>query len=92
MPATVMDLITLPREYTMDGRYGDLNYGRVTKGGVAVGLALFVIGLAGEFVGRALLGGVSPVQDSFLVAFEFIGPLVALGAVLVFGIALPLTE
>ncbi|MDR5674603.1 hypothetical protein RH858_15865 [Halalkaliarchaeum sp. AArc-GB] len=76
----------------MAGRYGDLNYGRLTKSGVAFGALLFAIGLGGELVGRLLLGGVSPFEDTLFVTFEFLGPVVAILAVLVFGIAMPLTE
>lgn len=76
----------------MTGRYGDLNYGRLTKGGVAVGALLFLLGFGGELLGRTVFGGVSPLEDSLFVAFEFLGPSIALGAVLVFGVALPLTE
>lgn len=76
----------------MAGRYGELDYGRLVKGGVAVGAVLFLLGVAGELIGRTMLGGVSELQDSLFVAFEFLGPTLALGAVLVFGVAMPLTE
>ncbi|MEF8779684.1 MAG: hypothetical protein V5A46_03260 [Haloferacaceae archaeon] len=76
----------------MAGRYGELNYGRLVKGGVAVGAALFLLGVAGELIGRTMLGGISEFQDTLFVALEFLGPTLALGAVLVFGVAMPLTE
>lgn len=74
------------------GRYGELNYSRLTKGGVALGAALFALGVLGELLGRTVFGGVSSLEDSVLVAFEFLGPAIAIAAVLVFGIAMPLTE
>lgn len=74
------------------GRYGELNYSRLTKSGVAIGAGLFVLGVLGELLGRTVLGGVSSFEDSIFVAFEFLGPAIAIAAVLVFGIAMPLTE
>ena len=75
----------------MAGRYGEMDYGSLTKGGVAFGAVLFAIGAIVEVT----LGGsgvLSPTPDTALLTMEFLGPVVALLSVVVFGIAMPLTE
>ncbi|QHS17764.1 hypothetical protein GWK26_11750 [haloarchaeon 3A1-DGR] len=75
----------------MAGRYGEMDYGSLTKGGVAVGAVLFAVGAVAELtVGAG--GGISPTLDAAFLTMEFFGPLIALLSVLVFGIAMPLTE
>jgi hypothetical protein len=73
------------------GRYGSLDYPRLTKGGVLFGLLLFAVGLLGQV---AL--GASPATPAWeltlLFDLEAIGLLVAFFSPFVFGIVLPLTE
>lgn len=75
----------------MAGRYGDLNYGRLTKGGVLTGVILFVVGVVAEY-GSQTVGGVPESLDTVFLTMEFLGPLIALLSVILFGVALPLTE
>jgi len=75
----------------MAGRYGDLEYGRLTKTGVVAGAALFVAGALAEY-GLQATGNVTPTLESVFLSMEFLGPAVALLSVILFGVALPLTE
>lgn len=75
----------------MAGRYGEMDYGSLTKGGVAVGAVLFAVGAIAE-VTMGARGALSPTLDAALLTMEFLGPVVALLSVVVFGIAMPLTE
>lgn len=67
------------------------DYARLTKLGVLAGVALFLIGLISEYGLRAV-DAMTGTLDSVFITMEFAGPVVALLSVLVFGIALPLTE
>ncbi|GGJ09929.1 hypothetical protein GCM10008995_19830 [Halobellus salinus] len=76
----------------MAGRYGDIDYAKLTKTSVLLGVSLVM----GGFLGDVALG-VSTVHapgwiDTVLVDAEFLGILVVLLAVFIFGILLPLTE
>lgn len=76
----------------MAGRYGDVDYARLTKTSVLLGVSLTMVG----FFGHMALG-MSAVHapgwlDTVLVDAEFLGIVVALLSVFVFGIVLPLTE
>lgn len=74
------------------GRYGDLDYGRLTKYGFALGVALFVCGAAGSAIGPAVAGPLPGWERTLLVDGEVAGILVAFVSVFGFGIVLPLTE
>ena len=76
----------------MAGRYGDLDYSRAVKTGVVIGGLLLVGGFLGESVGHMLYTDVTGTLDVLFTAMEVIGIVVAVIAVFVFGIALPLTE
>lgn len=75
----------------MPGRYGDLDYHRLTKRSVAFGVALFAFGALGRFVGVTLFGGLAG-WETLLVDVELVGVAIAFAAPFVFGIVLPLTE
>lgn len=75
----------------MAGRYGDLEYGRLTKTGVVAGAVLFAAGALAEY-GLQATGGITPTLESVFLGMEFLGPLLALLSVILFGVALPLTE
>lgn len=76
----------------MTGRYGDLDYSRLTKLSFGLGLGLFVVGELGEFgINRAGIS-VPAWEHTLLLAIAGIGVLVALLSPFVFGIVLPLTE
>lgn len=75
----------------MAGRYGDLEYGRLTKTGVVAGAVLFAVGAIAEY-GLQATGSITPTLESVFLGMEFLGPLLALLSVLLFGVALPLTE
>lgn len=73
------------------GRYGSLDYPRLTKTSFLLGLALFVVGVLGQVVLGALPG--TPAWElTLLLDLEAIGLIIAFFSPLVFGILLPLTE
>lgn len=74
------------------GRYGDIDYPTVTKRAFVLGVALFLVGVLGESIGRAYFRGLQPWEDALLVDAEVLGILTALLSPLVFGVILPLTE
>jgi hypothetical protein len=76
----------------MPGRYGDIDYPRVTKLGMLAGSTLFAIGMLGELVGSALFGPLPAWEHTLFFDLEVIGVLLLLFVPFVFGIALPLTE
>ncbi|WP_246984486.1 DUF7860 family protein [Halorientalis marina] len=76
----------------MAGRYGDLDYPTLTKRSVLLGVALFLVGALGEAV-IALMGLQVPGwEETLLFDLEVLGIVVAFLSVVVFGVALPLTE
>jgi len=76
----------------MAGRYGDLDYSQTVKRGVAIGGLLVVGGFLGEEAGHLLYGDLTGTLNTLFTSMEFGGIIVAMIAVFVFGIALPLTE
>lgn len=76
----------------MAGRYGNLDYSRAVTTGVILGGLLLVGGFLGESVGHLLYTDVTGTLDTVFTAMEFSGIVIAMVAVFVFGIALPLTE
>jgi len=76
----------------MAGRYGNLDYGRSVKTGVLLGVGLLVLGVIGEEAGHLLYGDVTGALNTVFTTMEFGGVIVAMVAVFVFGIVLPLTE
>ena len=74
------------------GRYGSLDYARLTKYGFLLGVGLLVIGVAGEFAGHALLGQMPAWEAALFFDLEVAGTAIMLLVPFVFGIALPLTE
>ncbi|EJN59684.1 hypothetical protein SAMN04487950_3149 [Halogranum rubrum] len=76
----------------MTGRYGKLDYPRLTKTGFAFGVALFAFGVLGHFVGNAFFAPLPGWESVLLTDLEILGILVAFFSPIVFGILLPLTE
>jgi hypothetical protein len=76
----------------MPGRYGDIDYPRVTKLGVLAGATLFALGLLGEVVGSALFGPLPAWEHALFFDMEALGIVLVLVVPFVFGVALPLTE
>jgi hypothetical protein len=76
----------------MHGRYGDLDYSRLTKLSFLLGLGMFVVGELGEFGIEKAGMSVPAWEHSLLMTMAAIGVLVALLSPFVFGIVLPLTE
>lgn len=75
----------------MAGRYGDADYGRMTKGGALVGGGLFAAGALAEY-GLHATGGATETLNTVFLTMEFLGPVIALISVVVFGVVMPLTE
>lgn len=76
----------------MAGRYGSLDYGKAVKNGAMIGGILLVLGFLGEEVGHLLYGDVTGTLNMVFTTMEFGGVIVAMIAIFVFGIILPLTE
>jgi hypothetical protein len=76
----------------MAGRYGDLDYPTLAKGGFALGIALFAVGVLGEFAIGATGTPVPGWEKALLFDAEVIGVLLFFFSPLVFGVVLPLTE
>ncbi|WP_128904926.1 DUF7860 family protein [Halorubrum amylolyticum] len=76
----------------MTGRYGDLDYPKLTKRSLAFGVGLFLIGAVGEGLIHATGMQVPGWEERLLVDMEFLGTAIALLSPFVFGIFLPLTE
>ncbi|MCO8266257.1 MULTISPECIES: DUF7860 family protein [Haloferax] len=75
------------------GRYGDIDYPRMTKTGLGLGLALFLFGAVGAKVALAMSGGSIPGWERTLFFdAEWIGIALVLFSPIIFGIVLPLTE
>ncbi|WP_435180885.1 hypothetical protein [Halorussus sp. AFM4] len=74
------------------GRYGDIDYPRVTKLGFLASIGLFAVGAGGEFFAAAMHLSLPAWEDALFTDLEIVGTLGALLVPLVFGIVLPLTE
>ena len=66
--------------------------GAFAKGGFALGVTLFLLGVLGEALGPAFVGPLPGWADMLLTDMEALGILLALLAPLVFAIILPLVE
>jgi hypothetical protein len=76
----------------MSGRYGNVDYHRLTKVGVGFGVTLFVVAALGTFAGDAMFGELTGWGKTVLTDVELVGVAIAFAAPFVFGIVLPLTE
>ncbi|SIS00909.1 DUF7860 family protein [Natronorubrum thiooxidans] len=74
------------------GRYGDLNYGFLTKAGFLFGLGLLLFGAGGEILGHAVYGDLPAWQNTLFTYSEGIGLVIGFFSPWIFGIFLPLTE
>ncbi|WP_148413705.1 hypothetical protein [Haloferax sp. KTX1] len=75
------------------GRYGNIDYPRMTKTGLGLGLALFLFGALGAKVALAVSGGPIPGWERTLFFdAEWLGIALVLFSPIIFGIVLPLTE
>lgn len=76
----------------MAGQHRNINYARLTKRSVLLGISLLVIGFVGH---TALSLSIVPAPewvDTILIDAEYIGILIMLFSPFIFGIFLPLTE
>lgn len=78
--------------YVLMGRYGDLDYGFLTKAGFLTGLSLFILGVAGELLGPAYFGPLPGWEETLFFDMEVIGLVIGFFSPFIFGIFLPLTE
>ncbi|NEU58830.1 hypothetical protein [Halorussus sp. MSC15.2] len=74
------------------GRYGDLNYQRLTKAGFLLSITLFAVGAGAELAAAAMHVTLPAWENALFVDMEILGTLGALLSPLVFGVILPLTE
>ncbi|ADB61345.1 hypothetical protein Htur_2467 [Haloterrigena turkmenica DSM 5511] len=77
---------------TRTGRYGDLDYPTLTKGGFLLGLGLLVLGAAGELLGHAFVGQLPAWEHTLFTFAEGGGLIIGFFSVWIFGVILPLTE
>lgn len=73
-------------------RSGSLDYGVLTKAGFFIGLGLFVLGTAGEFIGHAYFAPLPGWEETLFFDLEAIGLVIGFISPFVFGIFLPLIE
>ncbi|MCQ4333612.1 hypothetical protein KM295_09010 [Natronomonas sp. F2-12] len=73
-------------------RYGTVDYSKCAKVSFVSGVALLLLGAAGEFVLVEIQWNVPGWVHTLLVDVEIVGVLVALVLPIVFAIVLPLTE
>lgn len=76
----------------MAGRYGNIDYPRLTKGSFAFGIVLFTLGIVGHVAGNAFFAPLPGWESVLLTDMEILGVLIAFFSPLIFGIVLPLTE
>ncbi|WP_435074539.1 hypothetical protein [Halorubrum sp. HHNYT27] len=76
----------------MKGRYGDLDYSRLTVLSFSLGLGMFLAGELGEVGLRTAGMSVPAWEHRLFLALAGVGILIAFLSPFVFGIALPLTE
>lgn len=69
-----------------------IDYAKRAKQGFVLGALLFTVGVLGEVLGHAVLGGLPAWEETLLFDAEVLGVLIGLIVPLVFGIVLPLTE
>lgn len=74
------------------GRYGDLDYPKLARRGLVLGVGLLLLGVLGEVVGSALFGPLPSWEHTLFMDLSAIGILIGLFAPIVFGVVLPLTE
>lgn len=74
------------------GRYGDLDYARLAKGGFLLGLSLLVIGATGEIFGHAYFDPLPAWEEALFFDLEVAGLVIGVLSPFVFGIFMPLTE
>ncbi|UPM43570.1 DUF7860 family protein [Halocatena salina] len=74
------------------GRYGDLDYGLLTKTGFLLGIGLFALGAGGGAIGHSLYGTLPAWETTLFTYAEVVGILLGLFSPFLFGIFLPLTE
>lgn len=76
----------------MHGRYGDLDYTRLTKLSFLLGVGMFVGAELGEFGLRATGMSIPPWEHTLFFTMAGAGILIGLLSPFVFGVLLPLTE
>lgn len=74
------------------GHGATLDYATYTKGGVLMGIGLFMVGEIGQIALPSLVGPLPSWELSLLTWLTGIGILLAILAPIVFGIVVPLTE
>lgn len=74
------------------GRYGNMDYPRMTKRGFLLGLALLSIGAIGSAIGHGFFEPLPAWESTLLFDLEVIGLVIGFFSPLIFGIFMPLTE
>ncbi|WP_255196669.1 hypothetical protein [Halorarius litoreus] len=74
------------------GRYGNLNYPKLTRNGFLLGLALLVLSMGTELLAHGLHYTLPAWEETLLFDVGILGLFLFLLSPIVFGIVLPLTE
>ena len=74
------------------GHSASMAYGDFAKGGVVLGVSLFLVGLLGHVFGPVLFGPLPAWELTLFTWMEGVGILIALLSPFIFAVALPLIE
>ncbi|MDL5361039.1 hypothetical protein [Halalkalicoccus sp. NIPERK01] len=74
------------------GQYQRMDYSQYARGGFALGVAVFVVGILGHALGPALFGSLPGWELTLFTLMEFGGIAIALCSPIVFAVVLPLIE
>lgn len=74
------------------GRHRRMEYSQYARGGFALGVAVFVVGILGHALGPALFGSLPEWELTLFTLMEFGGIAIALCSPIVFAVVLPLIE
>lgn len=69
-----------------------MEYSQYARGGFALGVAVFVVGILGHALGPALFGSLPEWELTLFTLMEFGGIAIALCSPIVFAVVLPLIE
>jgi hypothetical protein len=69
-----------------------MDYPKLARRGLAVGVGLLLLGILGEVVGGALFGPLPSWEHTLFMDMSALGILIGLFSPILFGVVLPLTE
>ncbi|PSQ15386.1 hypothetical protein BRD00_13880 [Halobacteriales archaeon QS_8_69_26] len=72
--------------------FDDVGYVTLAKGGLLLGVGLFVLGAGGELVGHALYDSLPGWENTLFLYSEGLGLVIGFFSPILFGIVMPLVE